>query len=304
MNNELHGTGVALATPMNNDYSVDYTSLKKLVNHTLTGSVDYLVVMGTTGESPVFSWREKLEVLEKVISYVDGKKPIIFGHGGNNTLDLISKSKDLASFDLAGILSVSPYYSRPSQSGIIRHYQMLADAFPYPIMLYNVPSRTASNIEANTTLELANHERIIGIKDASGDLSQCKKIASHQPDDFMLISGDDALAHDIIQMGGKGVISVIANLLPTEFTQMVHASLNADLPLAEELNKKLVKAYSLLSQEGNPSSLKAGLEVLDICRKTVKPPLYDASSSLTKSWQEFLSKFSQPAVKKSAQPLS
>lgn len=288
MKAELKGTGVALATPMNTDYSVDYPSLGRLLDHIVNGNADYIVVQGTTGESPVFSWDEKLEILRFVIKHLHGKKPVVFGLGGNNTFDLIEKSKDLKEFDLSAILSASPYYNKPSQAGIIRHYQMLGDTFPHPIILYNVPSRTASNMEASTTLELAKHKNILAIKEASGDLKQCKEIADNRPDDFMLISGDDGLAFDIIKMGGEGVISVIGNIMPQAFTKMVNATIAGDFDMASQLNQEMEIVYEMLSEEGNPSSLKACLEALEICKRTVKPPLFDASDGLVAKWRGYL----------------
>ncbi|MEQ9467873.1 MAG: 4-hydroxy-tetrahydrodipicolinate synthase [Ekhidna sp.] len=293
MKAELKGTGVALATPMHANYTVDYPSLEKLLNHIIAGNVDYIVVQGTTGESPVFSWSEKLDILSFVLDHLNGKKPVVFGLGGNNTFDLIEKSKDLKDFDLAAILSASPYYNKPSQEGIIRHYQMLGDAFPHPIILYNVPSRTASNMEATTTLELAKHPNILGIKEASGDLDQCREIADHRPNDFMLISGDDALAYDIIKMGGEGVISVIGNLMPAEYTTMVNTAIKDDHATASKFNDDLSIVYDMLSEEGNPSSLKAGLEVRGICARTVKPPLYDASDAMVEKWKRYFDALDQ-----------
>jgi len=283
----LKGTGVALATPMNEDYRIDYPSLEKLIDHIVAGKADYLVVQGTTGESPVFSWEEKLDILRFVIDHLNGRKPVVFGLGGNNTYDLIEKSKDLKGFDLAAILSASPYYSKPSQQGIIRHYQLLGDAFPHPIILYNVPSRTASNMEASTTLELAKHPNILAVKEASGDLGQCREIADNRPEGFMLLSGDDGLAYNIIKMGGEGVISVIGNLMPAAYTAMVNATLDGDFPAAGKMNDNLSNVYKLLSEEGNPSSLKAGLEALGICKRTVKPPLYDASDAMVEKWKRY-----------------
>ncbi|WP_370090389.1 4-hydroxy-tetrahydrodipicolinate synthase [Ekhidna sp.] len=287
MKAELKGTGVALATPMNADYTVDYPSLKKLLDHIIAGNADYIVVQGTTGESPVFSWKEKLEILQFVLDHLKGSKPVVFGLGGNNTFDLIEKAKDLKDYPLAAILSASPYYNKPSQEGIVRHYQMLGDAFPHPIILYNVPSRTASNMEAATTLELAKHKNILGIKEASGDLDQCQEIADNRPDDFMLISGDDGLAYDIIKMGGEGVISVIGNLMPAAYTTMVNTALKGDYAAADKLNDDLCVVYDMLSEEGNPSSLKAGLEARGICSRTVKPPLYDASDAMVEKWKRY-----------------
>lgn len=286
--NELEGVGVALATPLNEDYSIDFEGLERLVSHVIDGGVDYLVVMGTTGESPVFTWKEKLEILDFVLDKNNGRKPVVFGLGGNNTFDLIEKSKNLKKYDLAAILSASPYYSKPSQEGIVRHFKMLSDAFPHPIVLYNVPARTASNMEANTTLKLAEHPNIIAMKEASGDFEQCKKIIADKPHDFLCLAGDDQTTFELIQSGASGVISVLANALPKEFTQMVKSALRGDSSKAKELNDQLSEAYELASLEGNPSSIKAGLDALGICKRTVKPPLFDGSDELVEKWSEYL----------------
>lgn len=288
MESKLIGTGVALVTPMNGDYSVDYESLKKLIDHVIDGGVDYLVVQGTTGESPVFSWSEKLQILSFIIDYVDAKLPVVFGLGGNNTFDLIDKSKDLKGIQIDAILSASPYYNKPSQKGIIRHYNMLADAFPAPIILYNVPSRTASNVEAATTLELSKHHNIIAMKEASGDLAQCKMIIDRKPDDFLLLSGDDSLTHEMIKQGAEGVISVISNLIPNQFSEMVNLALKGDYDSSHQKELSLRVPIELSMKEGNPSSIKAGLASIGICSRTVKPPLFDSSDKLVEEWRTSL----------------
>lgn len=280
-----------MATPLLRDLSIDFESLKKLIEHILSGQVDYLVVQGTTGESPVFSWEEKLNLLRFVLEENKGRVPVVFGLGGNNTLDLIKKSKDLSDFDIAAFLSVSPYYSRPSQDGIIRHYTMLADAFPKPVILYNVPTRTASNVEAETTLRLAEHANIIAMKEASGNLIQCEQILKNKPEGFMLVSGDDQMTLNLIEKGADGVISVVANILPEIFTQMVNAALAGDTKAAGVVNQRLTPVYKLLSEEGNPSSLKTGLSELNICLNTVRPPLFEGSDSLKMKWKELLTAF-------------
>ena len=285
---ELGGVGVALATPMNNDYSIDFGGLERLIEHVLTGGVDYIVVMGTTAEAPVFSWKVKLQVLEFVLEKTADKVPIVFGHGGNHTFNLIERTRDLRDYNLAALLSASPYYNKPSQEGINRHYQMLGDAFPHPIILYNVPARTASNLEAETTLKLAEHENIIGIKEASVDFAQCRKILSQKADDFLFISGNDHTTFELMHEGADGVISVVANLLPQEFCAMVKRT-QAD-NFTDELNNELLRAYELSSMEGNPSSLKTGLEAAGICQRTVKPPLFDGSDELFAQWKSYLQK--------------
>lgn len=287
MLSKFGGTGVALATPLNEDYTIAFDSLEKLLEHTIAGNVDYLVVMGTTAESPVFSWSEKLRVLEFILEKNAGRKPIVFGLGGNYTHDLIEKSKDLKTYPIDAILSVSPYYSRPSQKGLIRHFNLLADAFPKPIILYNVPARTASNVAANTTLALAEHQNIIAMKDASADMEQAKTIVDNKPDNFLLLSGDDPSALDLIKLGASGVISVIANILSQAFTDMINDALKGDA-VAKGKNEALTEAYRLLSLEGNPASLKTGLEVLGICGDTVKPPLMEGSKELKDAWRRYL----------------
>lgn len=285
----LGGVGVALVTPMNMDYSVDFNGLERLIEYVIDGDADYLVVLGTTGESPVFSWSDKLRILDFVLEKNAGRKPIVMGLGGNNTYEIIKQSSDLKELPLAAILSISPYYSKPSQKGIARHYTMLADAFPHPVILYNVPSRTGSNVESSTTLALSDHPNIIGMKEAetSGGLSQAKAILKNKPDDFLLIGGDDQTALELIQAGGQGIISVIANLLPKEFGKMINNALNGNNETAH-LNQQLTMAYELASAEGSPTSIKTGLEAKGICARTVKPPLYDGSDELFAQWKHAL----------------
>lgn len=286
---KFRGTGVALATPMNADQSIDFSSLERLVEHTIKGGVNYLVVQGTTGESPTTSWLEKLEILSFVIEKCAGRVPVVFGLGGNNTRELIEKATELDRFDIEAILSVSPYYNRPSQAGIEEHFKLLADSFPRPIILYNVPARTASNMTAETTLALANHPNIIGMKEASLDLVQCKAILKDKPDGFLLLSGDDRVTHELIKSGAAGIISVVANVLPGEFTSMVNATLIGDFVAARKLENKLIKAYDLLSQEGNPTSLKTALSVQKICSDAVRLPLIAGSNELREEWKAFFS---------------
>lgn len=285
---ELGGVGVALATPMNRDYTIDFSGLERLIKHVVDGGIDYIVVMGTTAEAPVLSWKEKLQVLEFVFEKTSEKIPVVFGHGGNHTFNLIERSKDLINYNIAAILSASPYYSRPSQEGILRHYQLLGDSFSHPIILYNVPSRTGSNLDADTTLTLAKHENIIGIKEASVDKDQWKQILKGKPEDFLFLSGNDHTTFEIIQRGGDGVISVVANLVTEQFCSMVKTAIHENFTTAKNLNDKLLKSYELSSVEGNPSSLKTGLEAAGICDRTVKPPLFDGSDELISQWATFL----------------
>ena len=279
-----------MATPMNEDLSIDYHSLKELINLTIDGGVDYLVVLGTTGESPTIEWNEKLEVLSFVEKINANRVPIVFGLGGNNTKALINQSRELNSFEIDAFLSVSPYYSKPSQKGIRRHYEMLADESPRPIILYNVPSRTASNVAAKTTLALTKHDNIIGMKEASGDKEQCLEILLNKPEDFLLLSGDDQSTYELIRNGAEGVISVAANILPQEFTFMVNSTLQGNLDAGKKVNKSLERAYELLSSEGNPVSLKTGLMMDEICKDVVRPPLVEGSIELQNSWENLFIK--------------
>lgn len=284
----LKGTGVALVTPVNEDSSIDYPGLKRLLDHVSEGGVEYLLVMGTTGESPTFSWDEKLEVLQFVFDNNPKNLPIVMGHGSNHTADLVHKLEDLKKFDLAALLSASPYYSKPSQEGIFRHYTALADASPFPIILYNVPGRTSSNVTAETTLRLSAHPNIVAIKEASGDLDQMGKIIAHSPENFLLFSGDDGLTLSTIALGGCGIISVIANLQPKEFSNMVRAAMNGNYEEAKKLNLSLLEGYELMSREGNPVSIKKGLEIAGITKSAVRLPLFHASENLGEDFKKYL----------------
>jgi 4-hydroxy-tetrahydrodipicolinate synthase len=275
----LTGTGVALVTPMLADGAVDVKGLKNLVEHVLQG-VDYLVALGTTGESATLKTDEKVLILNTIKEKLAGRKPLVLGHGGNDTLKLISQMKD---YDWAGIdavLSVSPFYNKPSQNGIIAHYQAFADASPVPVILYNVPGRTGSNMTAATTLKLSDHPNIIGIKEASGNVEQSMAIARDKPSDFFLISGDDLLTPALIAMGAQGVISVLANAWPREFSAMVRHSLAFDFTGASPYWKKWLDLNPLLYEEGNPVGIKVVLEQMNVCGGSVRLPLVSASEGL------------------------
>jgi len=281
---KLRGVGVALASPMNDDLSLDFEGLSKLIDHVIAGGVDYLVLLGTTGESPTINWDEQLQMLDFCIDKLGKSIPLVFGLGGNDTSGLLKKLDELKGRKIDGILSASPYYNKPSQEGIIAHYSALADQSTFPILVYNVPHRTASNVAAETTLKLAEHPNVIGVKEASGDLDQCQAIADNKPSDFLLISGDDALTRPILSMGGEGVISVLANAYPKTFCEMVKETLMGNVKRGAELNKKLIPLYDLSIKEGNPSSIKAALASMDICGTSVRMPLLPASLALTKEF--------------------
>ena len=276
---KLHGTGVALVTPLNANGSIDFKGLKKLLVHTAKG-VDYYVVMGTTGESVTMSAEEKKEVLNFVRQNNPSKLPIVYGIGGNNTQSILdtTKSSDLKGVD--AILSVSPYYNKPSQEGIYQHFKVIADASPVPVILYNVPGRTASNITAETTLRLAMYKNIIGIKEASGNLEQCMNIARRKPKDFLLISGDDLLTVPLYSVGGKGVISVLANALPVVFKKMKEFAFAGDFERASQQQFSLLEINGPMYEEANPVGVKHLLKEIGICENYVRMPLLPASDSL------------------------
>ncbi len=278
---KLYGTGVALVTPFTENSDVDFKSLKKLLTYTAKG-VDYYVVMGTTGESATINAAEKKTVLEFIKNNNPKKLPLVYGIGGNDTnqvLDALSNT-DLDGVD--AILSVSPYYNKPSQEGIFLHFKAIADASPVPVILYNVPGRTASNVSVETTLRLAGHSNIVGIKEASGNIEQCMKIAREIPKDFLLISGDDLLTVALYALGAKGVISVLANAFPTTFRKMKEYAFAGNYSKASQEAFKLLDINTLMYEEGNPVGLKGLLEDMKLCSANVRLPLAPASSALRK----------------------
>ncbi len=280
MISSLEGTGVALITPFAEDGSVDYPGLKKLLTHVSDNNADYLVVNGTTGESATTEKQEKLNVLSFVKKENERSLPIVFGLGGNNTKEIVKLLNELDWTGVSAILSVSPYYNKPSQEGLYQHYKTLAKASPLPIILYNVPGRTGSNLTAETTLRLAEEPNIIGIKEASGNILQALEISQRAGDDFILISGDDLLTLPLISIGAKGVISVLANAFPSSFTTMVNAALKADFATASRILRTFVQINPCIYEEGNPVGIKTTLELLGICDSHVRLPLVKGSDAL------------------------
>jgi len=271
------GSGVAMVTPLHGDMTIDYAGLERVIEHVIAGGVDYLVVQGTTGETATLTSSEKKEVLAFCIKINNGRLPIVYGIGGNNTQAVLEEIKNTDFSGIDAILSVSPYYNKPSQRGIIAHYQQIADLSPVPVILYNVPGRTMSNITADTTLELSHHANIIGMKESSGNLEQCMWIAAHKSDDFILISGDDLLGTSIRSIGGEGVISVMANAYPSLLKMIVHGT-------EEESRKatfKLLEINPLMYEESNPVGIKNLMKHLGLCGDEVRPPLLRASDSLS-----------------------
>ena len=279
MNNVFKGSGVALVTPFNEDLSIDFESLKKLVRYQIDNGTDFLVVQGTTGESPVLSIEEKHEVLRIVQEENNGALKIVYGAGGNNTLQIGKLLKSLPA-GIDGILSVSPYYNKPSQKGIMEHYKYLASCTSLPIILYNVPGRTGSNISSSTTLELAKIENIVAMKEASGDFDQITNIVMHKPHGFGVLSGDDAITMPLITIGVEGVISVVANAFPAKFSKMVHATISGDIKTARSIHFDLLPITNMLFEEGNPGGVKAALNKQGILKPYMRQPLSAISDDL------------------------
>ncbi len=271
---KFSGTGVALVTPFNSDGSIDFKSLKKIVNHVINNGVEYLVALGTTSEVPVLSESERKAIIETIIQTSSKRVPIVLGMGGNNTNALI-KQIEQSSFDgIDGLLSVVPYYNKPQQQGLYQHFQAIADSSPTPVILYNVPGRTGTNMLAETTLQLAHdHSNIIAIKEASGSLSQVMEIIANKPKAFEVISGDDALTLPLMALGAKGVISVTANACTKDFTEMVRLMLNNETKAALKLHYKLLPIMETLFADGSPAGIKALLAMMNLCENKLRLPL-------------------------------
>ena len=279
--NKFIGTGVALVTPFTNNGDVDIKALGKLVQHIVKGGCDYLVVLGTTGEGVTLSGDEKSLVVKTVLSTNKGRLPVVLGMGGNNTKQLVDEIKTTDFKGVDAILSVSPAYNKPSQAGIIAHYKEIDKVCPVPIILYNVPSRTGSNMLPSTVLEIAKQcKSVIGIKEASGNVEQAMSILEHKSKDFLVISGDDGITLPLVAAGAAGVISVVANAYPKKFSQMVKAVLKGDNKTAQKLYYPFHSFIPLLFQEGNPAGVKAVLAELKIMEDQVRLPLVKISAGL------------------------
>lgn len=285
----LKGTGVALVTPFHEDGGVDYQGLSNLVSHVTTGGVSYLVVLGTTAESATLSHEEQEDIKQFVVSENAGRLPLVLGFGGNDTLRLVKglQNQNFSGYD--AILSVTPYYNRPTQEGLYRHYAMLAEHSPLPLILYNVPSRTGVNMLPETVAKLAqSHSNIIGIKEAVGDMQQVKRLLDLVPDSFLVISGDDATAGETVASGGAGVISVLGQAVPGPMTELVRLALSGERSQSQQVHARLRDLMDLIFREGNPAGIKAMLELLGICGKQVRLPLVQASDVLAMQLAEAL----------------
>ena len=287
---EFIGTGVALITPFKSDYSIDFTALANIVEHQISNGTDYLVVLGTTGESATLSKEEKRAVMDCIIEANNGRVPLVLGIGGNNTLAVAEEFQNTNLEGFSAILSVSPYYNKPNQEGIFRHYEYLAERSPLPIIIYNVPGRTGSNLTAETQLRLAQLPKIIATKEASGNMEQVMQIIAQKPQDFLVISGDDALTFPLMAAGASGVISVINHAFPLEFSGMVRACLNGNWDTARTLHYQTMPAAIQIFADGSPGGIKTMLNEMGLCETVVRPPLYQVNPSVEASLRAMVKK--------------
>ena len=288
--NKFKGLGVAMVTPFKADKSIDFDGLEKLTNHLIDGGVRYLVVMGTTGENPTISSNEQKEILDKVIEVNAKRLPIVFGIGGNNTESIVNRLSSDDLFGIDAILSVSPYYNKPSQEGIFQHYKAISKASKSPIIMYNVPGRTGSLVTAETTLRIAELPNIICTKEASGSLDVCMDVIRQAPTDFGVISGDDNYTLSYIAAGMQGVISVIGNAYPKEFSQMVNYALDGDYKNARHLHYKLLPLMKAIFMDGNPGGVKYVLQKLGICENQFRLPVVSANKATMKAIDQAMEK--------------
>jgi 4-hydroxy-tetrahydrodipicolinate synthase len=287
----LKGTGVALVTPFKKDKSIDFTALENLIDIQIAGGLDYLVTLGTTGESVVLTDEEKIEIFNCTVKKVNGRVPIVIGIGGNDTAAVI---KSFGKFDLSkvvAILSVSPYYNKPSQEGFYQHYTALADAAPKPILLYNVPGRTGRNMSAATTLRLASHPNIAGIKEAVSELTQMIAILKDRPSDFLVVSGDDEMVMAQMACGCDGVISVAANAFAKPFSDMIRFAMAGDFSMAKRVNDLLAEGYTYMFEENNPAGIKAFMFEQELIQNELRLPLVPVSAPLQAKIHNYLQRY-------------
>ncbi|MBI9053128.1 MAG: 4-hydroxy-tetrahydrodipicolinate synthase [Bacteroidales bacterium] len=290
-NNKFIGTGVAIITPFKKDLSIDYNGLEKQIEYLIGNNINYLVVLGTTGESVTQSDYEKDELVKFIKDKVDNRVPLVLGVGGNDTNAVVNTIRRTDFEQIDAILSVAPFYNKPTQEGIYQHFKAISEASPVPVILYNVPGRTSSNLNAETTLRLAHEfDNIVAIKEASGDFSQVMYIIKDKPKDFTVISGEDALTLPLISVGVEGVISVVANALPKEFSKMISLSLDNKIAEAKEIHYQILEFIDTLFVEGNPAGVKAALKVLGIIEDHVRLPLVPVSENTYKKLEELIHK--------------
>lgn len=284
---KFRGTGVAIVTPFKNDLSIDFSALGRVVNHVVDGGVNYIVALGTTGESVTLTKDEKKAIISYVIETVDKRVPVVVGIGGNNTQEIIDfvRQTDLTGID--AVLSVAPYYNKPGQKGLFSHFKAFANSCPLPVILYNVPGRTGCNISSDTCIELANEcENIVAVKEASGDIAQIMRIIKGKPENFSVISGDDMMIIPITAAGGAGVISVLANAYPSQTSEIVNNALKQNFKAARETHFRFMEMIDLLFADGNPSGVKAMLNQLNICQNTLRLPLVPVSKAVMERIQK------------------
>jgi len=290
----LIGTGVALVTPFKKDFSVDIDALKAIVNFQIDNGIDYLVVLGTTAENATISKAEKELVIKTIVDANKGRLPLVLGVGSNNTAEVVEELKSGNFSDFVAILSVSPYYNKPTQEGIYQHFKAIAEASPIPVILYNVPGRTSSNMLPETIIRLANDfKNIIAVKEASGDIVQAMKLIQDKPKDFLVISGDDMITLPIILAGGAGVISVIAEGFPKQFTEMVHLGLNKKVDEAYKIHYLLADSIDMIFEQGNPAGIKEVFKSLGLSENTVRLPLVNVNEDLANRLHHFTNKISK-----------
>jgi 4-hydroxy-tetrahydrodipicolinate synthase len=275
---KIKGTGVAIVTPFKNDSSIDFAALGRVVNHVIAGGVNYIVAMGTTGESVTLTKDEKKALISYVAETIDNRVPLIVGIGGNNTQEIINSVRQSNLEGVDGILSVAPYYNKPNQKGLFLHFKAIATSCPVPIIIYNVPGRTSCNITSDTCLELAHAcDNIVAVKEASGDISQIMRIIKGKPESFNVISGDDMMTIPIIAAGGIGIISVVANAFPTQTSELVNHAMKNNFKAARELQFRMLEMIELCFTDGNPAGVKAMLSILNICQNNLRLPLVPVS---------------------------
>jgi len=283
------GTGVALVTPFKKDFSVDTAALTRITNHVIEGGVEYLVILGTTAESATLNAEEKEIVIQTILAANNSRVPMVLGVGGNNTAKVVEELKTRYLSPFAAILSVSPYYNKPTQEGIYQHFKAVSEASPIPVIVYNVPGRTSSNMLPDTVIRLANDfKNIIGIKEAAGDIVQAMKLIQTKPEGFLVISGDDMITLPMVLAGGSGVISVIGEGFPKEFSEMVRLGLNKKVAEAYELHYKLADCIDMIFEQGNPAGIKEVFKHLGLSENTVRLPLVNVDENLSVKLQNFI----------------
>ncbi|MEQ3664840.1 4-hydroxy-tetrahydrodipicolinate synthase [Olleya sp.] len=294
MNNPFLGTGIAIVTPFNDDLSVDYKALENIVEYNITNGINYIVINGTTGESVTITKQEKQDIVAAIIKYNKGRVPLVLGIGGSNTAQVVEEIKATDFTGIAGILSVSPYYSKPTQEGMYQHFRAIAQVCPIDIILYNVPGRTSKNMTPETTLRLAkDFDNIVAVKEAGNNVAQYLELLRDKPDNFSVISGDDDLALGIVLAGGAGVISVIGQGLPKAFSTMINLGLEGKNKEAYQLHFKMMDIVNMIFEENNPAGIKAVLNSLELCNTTVRLPLVTATTQLQSRLNTFMTNFSK-----------